>query len=280
MSPNTDRRLVCLLAVIALGAVALAAHDTWLVPATFKVTAGQPVSVALNTSEDFPTSDSPAQPDRIETFVAVTAEGRVEVSGYRVEGNSLVADVTPGHGLTLVAAVTKPRLIVLEEKDFNTYITEEGLDFIVAARAARGQSFSAGRERYSKVAKLVLCADDKTDDKRRYRTAIGGRLEIVPLTNPCGLRAGDTLAVQVVFEGRPLAGAWVGAGTEGTHGHHYPFRQRTDADGRALVRVDRPGPWFVRALHMVPLTEFNDADPPEDWASWQSWFSTLTFGVE
>jgi uncharacterized GH25 family protein len=265
--------LAGVLALFALGAVTLAAHDTWLVPATFKVAAGQPVKLALNTSEDFPTSESAAQPDRIEKFLVVTAGGRSEVMGYRVEGSSLVAEVTPGPGLTFAAAMTKPRLIVLEEKDFNTYIREEGLENIVEARAVRGETFSPGRERYAKVAKLVLCTDDQDDDKRRYRTRLGARLEIVPLTNPCGLRAGDTLAVQVVFEGRPLAGAWVAAGTEGTHGHHYPYRQRTDAEGRALVRVDRAGPWFVRALHMVPSTEFDDAD-------WQSWFSTLTFGVD
>ena len=256
-----------------LAASGLVAHDTWLVPATFKVAAGKPVTVALNTSEDFPTSDSPAQPDRIESFVAVSENGRAAVGGYRVEGNSLIAEVTPGPGLTFVTAVTKPRLIVLEEKDFNTYIREEGLEHIVEARAARGETFSAGRERYSKIAKLALCAEATNQDNRRYRARVGARLEIVPLTNPCGLRAGDTLAVQVVFEGRPLAGVWVGAGTEGTHGHHYPYRQRTDPDGRALLRVDRAGAWFVRALHMVPSTEFEDAD-------WQSWFSTLTFGVE
>ncbi len=76
----------------------------------------------------------------------------------------------------------------------------------------------------------------------------------------------------MLFEGRPLPDVWVGAGTEGAHGHDYPFRQKTDADGRVMVRFDRPGPWFVRALHMVPSTEFEDAD-------WQSWFSTLTLGV-
>lgn len=251
----------------------LAAHDTWLVPAAFRVTPGQAVKVSFNTSEDFPTSDGAASPDRIERFEAVTASGRVPVTGYRVEEKSLVAEVTPGPGLTLVAAVSKPRLIVLEEKDFNTYIREEGLEQIVAARAVRGESYAAGRERYSKVAKLALCAGDKTSDDRRYRQPLGLRLEIVPLTNPCGLTVDDTLVVQVLFEGRPLADVWVGAGTAGTHGHHYPYRQRTDADGRALVRFDRAGPWFVRSLHMVSSTEFEDAD-------WQSWFSTLTFAVE
>ena len=267
------RSKAALLGLALAFAAGAAAHDTWLVPGAFRVTAGQPVKVSLNTSEDFPTSDGAPTPDRVERFEAVSATGRAEVTGYRVEEKSLVAEVTPGPGLTLVAAVTKPRLIVLEEKDFNTYISEEGLDSIVAARAARGESFAAGRERYSKVAKLALCAEGDSASERRFRQPLGLRLEIVPLTNPCGLRAGDTLVVQVMFEGRPLANVGVGAGTTGSHGHHYPYRQRTDAAGRAVVRLDRAGPWFVRVLHMVPATEFEDAD-------WQSWFSTLTFSVE
>jgi len=263
--------LVSMALLVVLG---LQGHDTWLVPSVFRVEAGKPVQVALNTSEDFPSSEGAPQPDRIERFEMVSAAGRGKVTGYRVEGNSLVAEVTPGAGLTFVAAITRARLIELEQEIFNQYISEEGLDAIVAARAARGQSYSAGRERYSKIAKLALCADDHGDRaERRYREPLGLRLEIVPLIDPCGLRAGDLLAVQVLFEGRPLPGVWVVAGTEGTHGHHYPQRQKTDADGRVMVRFDRPGPWFVRTLHMAPSTEFDDAD-------WQSWFSTLTFGVD
>jgi uncharacterized GH25 family protein len=266
------KAMVGILLGFLVGLQTLQAHDTWLVPAAFQVTAGQPVRVALNTSEDFPTSEAAPTPDRIVGFRVATATGGVEVSGYRVEDKSLVAEVTPGPGLSLVAATSHPRLIVLEPDVFNTYIGEEGLEAIVATRALRGESFAAGRERYSKVAKLALCAEGGAADDRRYRQPLGLRLEIVPLTDPCGLRAGDTLVVQVLFEGRPLADVWVGAGTEGTHGHHYPSRQRTDADGRVMIRLDRGGAWFARALHMVPSTEFEDAD-------WQSWFSTLTFGV-
>ncbi|MFQ5695721.1 MAG: DUF4198 domain-containing protein [Terriglobia bacterium] len=253
-------------------AVALAAHDTWLVPATFRVVPGQAVRVALNTSEDFPTSEAAAAPDRIARFEVMTHTGREPVTGYQVEGQSLVAEVTPAAGLTLVAAVTKPRLIVLEPEVFNTYISEEGLQQIVGARATRGESYREGRERYSKIAKLVLCAEE-TSGGRSYREPMGLRVEIVPLTEPCGLRAGDVLTVQVLFEGRPLAGVWVGAGTEGSHGHRYPFWQKTDAEGRAIVPLSQRGPWFVRVLHMVAATEFEDAQ-------WQSWFSTLTFDVE
>ncbi len=265
------RTLVRLVVGLLLAALVVGAHDTWLVPASFQVQAGRPVQVALNTSEDFPTSEAAAAPDRIARFEAVTDARRVEVTGYRVEGKSLVAEVTPGRGLTMVAAVTRARLIVLKQEIFNSYIGEEGLEPIVAARAARGQTYADGRERYSKIAKLALCVGEAAG--RRYRQPLGLRLEIVPLTNPCGLRAGDVLTVQVLFEGRPLPNVWLAAGTEGAHGHNYPFRQHTDADGRAIVLLDRPGPWFVRALHMVASTEFSDAD-------WQSWFSTLTFAVE
>lgn len=258
---------------LLLTATLLAAHDTWLVPVPietgFRVTPGQPVKVALNTSEDFPTSEAAAAPDRIARFEAVTASGRAAVGGYRVEGKSLVAEVTPGAGVTLVAAVTRPRLIVLEAPIFTEYITEEGLKQIVAARAARGESDQPGRERYSKVAKLALCAEGEGAD---FRQPLGLPVEIIPENNPCELRVGDTLRVQVLFEGRPLAGVQVGAGYAGVHGHHYPVWVETDAAGRAAVPLDRAGAWFVRTLHMIPSTEFEDAD-------WQSWFSTLTFEV-
>lgn len=257
--------------VLLLAAATLAAHDTWLVPATFRVTPGQPVTVALNTSEDFPASEAAPTPDRIARFEVATAAGRSAVTGYRVEGKSLMAEVTPGPGATLVAAVTHPRLIVLKPEDFNQYITDERLEGIVAARAARGQTNTEGRERYSKIAKLVLCAD--VTQETVLEPPLGLRLEIVPETNPCGLRVGDTLQVQVLFEGKPLANAWVTAGYKGVHGHRYPVWAKTDGEGQAAVPLDRSGAWFVRVLHMVPATEFADAD-------WQSWFSTLTFVVE
>ena len=263
------RRLLSVGGVVLGLAAVLAAHDTWLVPADFRVTPGQPVQVALNTSEDFPTSEGAAAPERIARFEVVTAAGSAAVAGYRVEGKSLVADVTPGPGLTLVAAVTHPRLIVLEAPVFTEYITEEGLEQIVAARAQRGESDKPGRERYSKVTKLALCAEGEGAD---FRRPLGLQVEIVPETNPCGLRVGDTLRVQVLFQGRPLANVQVGAGYAGVHGHHYPVWVKTDVEGRAAIPFDRAGAWFVRTLHMIPSTEFEDAD-------WQSWFSTLTFEV-
>ena len=259
------------LGVLLLAACSLAAHDTWLVPQKFRVPAGKPVQVALNTSEAFPTSEAAPAPDRIASFEAVTGGGRAAVSGYRVEGKSLVAEVTPGPGTTIVAAATKPRLIVLKPDQFNEYITAERLETIVAARKAGGDDGKDGREYYSKIAKLALCSGARQGAE--HWEPLGLTVEIVPLVEPCFLREGDELEIEVLFNGQPLAGVWVTGGYEGVTGHNYPVWVKTDAEGQAKIALDRKGAWFVRVLHMVPSKDFPDAD-------WQSWFSTLTFEVQ
>ncbi len=92
----TVKKTIPLTAVLFFAVLILPAHDTWLVPESFRIEPGRPVQVALNTSEDFPASETAAAPDRIARFEAVSDAGRVDVTGYRVEGKSLVAEVTPG----------------------------------------------------------------------------------------------------------------------------------------------------------------------------------------
>ena len=257
--------------LLALLPTALLAHDTWLVPAAFRATPGQPVRLRLATSEAFPMSDVAASPDRIARFTLRTASGTQAVEGYRVEGKFLIADATPAQpGHAIVVAETKSRAFVLQPKVFNQYLQEEGLEAALAARARKGQTDSAGRERYRKIAKTILCVGEPND--ALYAEAEGLWLEIVPERSPCGLHAGEALRVRVTFEGRPLAGAHLGAGYAGVTGHSYPVWLLTDPEGRATVPLDRSGIWFVRVLHMVAAEQDAEAD-------WHSAFSTLTFEV-
>jgi hypothetical protein len=189
-------RLVVLLAL----PLTLRGHDTWLVPDGFFLQANSAVRVRLATSEEFPTSDSPAD----------------------------------------------------------------------VSRAARGQTDSPGRERYRKITKGVLCVGETRDSL--YAQPEGLWLEVVPEQSPCRLKAGDTLGVRILFEGRPLAGTHVSAGYKGTKGHQYPVTVKTDTAGRAEVKLTRAGAWFIRAHHIVPTREDREAD-------WESAFSTLTFEV-
>jgi uncharacterized GH25 family protein len=260
------------LALMLLLPALLLAHDTWLVPAAFRLAAGGTVLLRLATSEAFPSSEVAATPDRIARFTMRTGSETQQVTGYRVDGTFLVADVKPPkEGHAVVVAETKPRLLVMEPKDFNEYLRHEELKLVMEARRSKGQSDSPGRERYRKIAKTVLCVGKKND--RTSSQPDGLWLEIVPKTNPCGLRVGDKLTVQVLFESRPIQNISVAAGYAGVTGHHYPIWVRTPRNGRVSIPLDRAGAWFVRVLHMVPAKD--DAE-----AHWHSAFSTLTFEVQ
>jgi len=260
-----------LLFLLFLLAVPLLAHDTWLIPSALRTTPGTTVDVRLATSEAFPTSEVAASPDRIARFVLRQPSGTQPVEGYRVDGTFLVARVTPTEpGHSVVIAETKPRAFVLEPKIFNQYLQEEQLTAILQARAAGNQTSSPGRERYQKIAKTILCVGAVNDSLHTLPNDLW--LEIIPERDPCSLRVGDSLPVQVLYQGRPLAGVHAAAGYAAVTGHKYPVWVLTDSAGRATLPLDRSGLWFARVLHMVPAAGDAEAD-------WRSAFSTLTFEV-
>lgn len=261
--------------VVASAALAGAAwgHDTWVVPAKFKVRPGEKVTARLATSEAFPTSEAAAAPQRVARFVVRTAHGEHQVAEYKVEGEFLVGEVEAGPGATVLLVALKPRAFELAPDVFNRYLQAERLEAVLAARAAAGKTNAPGKERYRKIAKTVLCSQDGGADSRELQTKeFGAWLEIVPETDLCGVKTGADVRVQVLFKGAPLAGVWVGTGYEGVKGHGYAANVKTDANGRATVKIDRPGIWFLRTLHMVK------SEQPEV-TDWDSAFSTITFEV-
>jgi len=261
-------------AVVALlGGVVVQAHDTWLVPSAFRPRPGTTVKLSVATSEAFPTSDGAAAPERIARFTVRTASGDEQVTGYAVDGKFLVGQAAlPAAGHAMAVTETKSRLIVLEAPQFNEYIGHEELKDVIAARAAAGKTDTTGREMYRKIAKAALCVGPSQDDSV-YARPFGLWLEIMPERSPCGLRVGDALTVRVLFQGKPIQGVHVAAGYEGVTGHSYPVWIPTDKNGRATVKLDRAGAWFVRSLHMIPL----EGDPE---AQWESAFTTLTVEVQ
>jgi len=249
----------------------LLAHDTWLIPSTFAPKPGATVQLRLATSMAFPTSDGAATPDRIARFTLRTSSGSQPVAGYRVDDKFLVADVIPvqsGHAIAVLE--TKPRVLVMKPEEFVEYLKEEGAKEVLAARAARGNSETLGRERYRKITKTILCVGNAKD--QAFAQSDNLWLEIIPARSTCGLKAGDSLTVRVHFAGKPLTGAHIAAGYEGPTGHNYPVNVLTDSQGHATVKLDRAGAWYVRTHHILSIKNDPEAD-------WQSAFSTLTFEV-
>ena len=96
------------------------------------------------------------------------------------------------------------------------------------------------------------------------------RLELIPGENPYMLTGGQILPVRLLYAGKPLQGALVTAFTKERPGAKISVR--SDAKGRAALKIDRPGTWLVKAVHMIPASRESGAD-------WESFWASLTFEV-
>ncbi len=264
------RTILITLVTLALAKVSVA-HDTWVIPSTYRPKQGASVQLRVATGMNFPSSAAAVTPDRVMRFTMHDSARVRKIANYRAEGTFLTAEATPElQGDAILSLELKPRVLEMRGKEFNEYLREEKQEGALKIRRDQGKSESPGRERYRKIAKTVLCVGDAED-----KTALlseGLMLEILPEESPCSYHAWDRVEVLVFYEGQPLANARVVAGYEGTTSHHYPVETATDSDGRAAVVLKRAGPWFIRVLHIAP-------SPNDPEADWQTIFSTLTFDV-
>lgn len=251
------KRLLFLLVLLPATAVA---HDLYLVSGV----AGAKGKICAHVGEHFPASMNAVTADRIERFAVREGEKTAALTG-KVQGKQFCAPY-PGKGPAIAEMLVFPRFILLKGKDFSGYIHGEGLTQVEKARQAAPDA--PGRELYSRYSKLLLGAGEQATQP------LGHTLEIVPEKDPSSLKPGEGLAVRVLFRGQPLADAQIAAVYAGAvlKAHEWPGVTRTDAQGRAVLQLDRAGLWYARMIYMVPA----QGDPEIDW---RSFFATLTFEV-
>jgi nickel transport protein len=87
---------------------------------------------------------------------------------------------------------------------------------------------------------------------------VGQGFEIVPQKDPTTIPVGDTLAVKVILDGKPVEGAIIATG--GGHASDTKDSLKTDKDGMARVTIEKPGLQMVKASHDIPVKDDPDAD--------------------
>jgi hypothetical protein len=257
------------LAVLAFGG-GLLAHDFWLQPSSFAPAINTPVRVHFRVGDHFAGEPVGRNGDKLIRFFSVAPSGEVtDVVG--MEGAD-PAGVTrfSAPGLYTLAYHGRPSTVSLEARAFEAYLKEEGLERIIAERAARGESAAPGRELFARSVKAFVRAGPGSSSAG-YDRAVGLPLEIVPEADPFagGIRA---LPVRLLADGKPLAGALLvvlrkdsptsGKGVEIS-------TARTDGDGRAMLEL-APGFLLIKAVHMVRADAASGAD-------WSSTWTSLTF---
>ncbi|MGQ0553327.1 MAG: DUF4198 domain-containing protein [Planctomycetota bacterium] len=290
----------------------LFAHDLWILPRSSHPTSGQPVDVAVAVSMQFPhpgdaaAGDKPVPEARVAQWTAFSRGWEqhrqlVRLSDLRAEGTELVGSFVPTAGDWVVLLETHPKDILIAAEEFNDYLLHDGLPQVLEWRRDAGELHRPGRERYTRYAKTLLRATGATEPVPASIAAIetvspflrpvGARLEFVPLADPLSRRAGDELPVLLLLDGQPLAHRLVSSVVQGLPPETFQQTLRTDADGRASFRLDRPGLWMLRTIHMTrapaadaattaaPAESRADSAAATEPADWQSLWASLTFEV-
>jgi hypothetical protein len=245
--------------------VPVAAHDFWIEPTSFVSEAGRFIGIRARVGDGFLGDPVPRDPSLLEQMVVEDASGRRPVVGR--EGGDpagLLRVVAPG--LHVVGYFGKPSRVELAAEKFNTYLQEEGLDGVSAARARMNQSESEARELFTRCAKTLVLVGAPSPDQRDR--ALGCALELVAEQNPYTLEPGETLPVRLMYQGRPIEGALVVARSRQRASEK--ISARSDREGRVRLVLPAGGKWLIKAVHMVPAPSTANAD-------WASYWASLTF---
>lgn len=258
---------------VGIGAVAVGgaiAHDLYVMPERFRVSAGETVAVALHNGDAFPESEASIAVERLRDTLARTSEKTVAIRNLRVRGNRTMGSFTvPGSGTVLLTAYTIPNFIEIQPNEASAYLKEEGLVEALDWRAKHGEGNKPSRERYSKYVKSLLLAGAPNDF---YGTVAGLVIEIVPEKDPYLLEPGQSLPVRVLFRGTPAADLQMEAAWAGTHDKSVRIAGRTDREGRIVVPLPRAGIWRLHTIKMERCSDPKAAD-------WESYWASLTFEI-
>lgn len=252
-------------------ASSLPAHEFWLQPEKFAVPAGATVGLSLQRGEDFTGEVRPINTERVVALRHYSAAGVSDEMKRvpAVPGVEKLPFTFAKAGTHLIMEDSAVSVITLSPDKFLSYLREDGLDHVEAARKEAKKDNEPGRERYLRCVKTLIQVGGKSDNT--YATRTGQRLEIVPQSDPLTAKPGAKISFTVYFDGKPLANGLVRAW------HHREknlmvIKARTAADGTFSFELPYAGAWMVSLVHMIPITDVPDYD-------WQSYWGNLTFAL-
>lgn len=240
------------------------AHDLYLMPQKFRPAKGEVILLSVHTADGFPMSDQPMDPARI---IAVPA---ISLDSWRMANKATHALVSVKDGSQYFAIFTKQRFLEMESDKFDDYLKAEGLTAQLALRKQKNETTIKSREMYAKYAKAYVIAGQSTP---MFAKPLGMKAEIVPLADPASLKPGDSLPIEVLFDGKPLPDAQVelALSESGSAKSSLQIAGRTGPNGRLTVRIPSAGK--IR-LHSIAMDRVNQ--PTHDW---ESYWASLTFEV-
>lgn len=261
----------------AASAVALLAHDFWIVPNAFVVAAGGTIEIRGQTGTRFPTSVSAVAPERVADARVIGASNEERITDLSVKDSSLILrhkPTTPGQRIVAVALVARSSRTT--SANLKRYIALEG-NSELAEHYERDGAYpktDSLTQSAAKYAKTIV--EIGHGGPRAFARNVGHALEFIPVNDPSALRVGDSLAVRLLFRGQAVANAHLHAGVAPapnatSEDASKDLSVATDSDGVAMIPLARAGLWNARTLYAAPMRGSA--------GEWEVAFATLVFEV-
>ncbi|KMY66258.1 hypothetical protein AAU61_17415 [Desulfocarbo indianensis] len=218
------------------------AHSLYIQSSRYKVNVGKQAPLFFCYGHHIPVDDG-VRGKKLKSVEVLTPSGKVEKMTIRQE-TGLQSYMVPYQepGTYVLSAETNPGY-------YTIYIDKKGRDrHAVKPKSAvmenaKEITTSLHSKQFTKT--YVVCQAPS----EKFPARIGQRLELVPTSDITQLKAGDTLELQVYFDGKPYEGeahwdaTYNGFSTE-SEDNFYP---RAKTTGSTLkIFIPRPGRWFVR----------------------------------
>ena len=232
------------------------AHNLWLNPDNYFPEVGTTVEIGIGWGHKFPANrvDQQIKDGQLESIQAVDPNGAMVDLNKVSTGIYQLAIDKPG--TWLITARIKPGFFT------KTPAGRKWGDKKAVKNAVRCTNFHI-------QAKTVLIAGGSN---KNLDGAAGQPIEIIPITDPSGIKAGDKLEIMTVFNGKPLSNAIVRATYAGFEPdekgqrkppaggkkparmkRHYPVETNTDAAGTAALELKNAGYWMIMLSHRCPF---------------------------
>jgi uncharacterized GH25 family protein len=256
--------------LIFLTTLAVESHEFWLQPKKFKYVLNEEMNVDFLVGENFEGEPWDLKKNKIEklelSHLAKTIDLKLQV---KPDAKEKLKWKFTEEGTYLLSMQSNDAYIELDAEKFNDYLKEDGLENALDIRTKTNTLDRPSKEFYSRYVKLIVQTGNRTDDSFKKKT--GMRIEIIPKQNPYLLKSGDYLQCLVLFDGKPSAHqmvkVWNKIGNTTFQQNNY-----TENDGTLKFPISSKGPWMVSTVIMIPSQKPG--------ADWQSFWSSLVFGIE
>ena len=248
----------------------LAAHEFWIEPLSYRLTAGENLLAQLKVGQHFKGDTQAYLPANIQRLQITFGGHSADVSS-RIGDIPAINETTAADGLVLLSLVSN--FYTLEYKEpglFEKFLAYEGLDGILAEHRRRGLPPSGFKEAYQRFAKSLVQVGEGGGEDRLLGLGFEWLLE----TNP--YRAADNrIQARLYWRGVPLAAAQARLFTR-RNGQIEETLLTTDEAGRVWFS---PTPGSELLLNAVQMQQPSAKFPAPAGSAWISYWTTITFAL-